>query len=732
MRICILQVFLWATLWRHADAVFDDEAYKTDWQVVNVGDYRCVVDDGQASLVVLSDLDENSMLSWINRKDGNVEYRQKLEFRADDIMVLEEGGRVALRHAESGQVSLFDTQHGFQLDDKVALFRSSCTPELSGFELKADVLKFHSLNPDIESAEIALPKGFREIKYLSIGVEGEMSVLFASEKSIYHYVEFRRGVPATQWARDESLANIVAYTYLSETEDSKLVNDEWNVEESMNLVGGYLRRLRRNLGRLKTFILTNRKTPGTLLTEFLKDDEQSILQSERRFGLAQKLLVATKYGDIVALNMRTGQRDWTFPTGFEDIVLLSVVQKGQKVHVFTKRGLSLILDLSEINSPTAKPGELELAIQKIMRLGHSEDYYVKTAFGDPELLVMDNNSNLNDKVIVDHSNEAVYAFMIKDSKPYPIWTVDVGADEEIVAFQGKEDTSISNVGIVLGNRTVLYKYLNPNLASYVVANKKADTITVNIIDTITGAIIHRVTHEEHVNLLQPINLVFGEHWIIYSYFSNQPIAEQRISVIEMYESPEPNTRYSNSSAIENSLMHTASPHFVSQSFIFSEVIKSMILSKTVFGITTKAILMELENGQLTYLPKFILNARRVAESQMSPDDRKEFMAAPYVGTIPVNDNFVLTHYRDIITSKESKLFSIPTNLESTTFVCSLSHDLFCSRVAPSGQFDILSPTFEKGKLCATIVALIILCYILGPIVVLKQIRSNWLVKEFSI
>ncbi|AAS54092.1 AFR720Wp [Eremothecium gossypii ATCC 10895] len=732
MRICILQAFLCAALWRHAYAVFDDEAYKTDWQVVNVGDYRCVVDDGRGSLVVLSDLDHSSMLSWISCKDGKVEFRQKLEFQADDMMVLGGGGQVALRHAEGGLVSLFDTQHGFQLDNEVDLFRSSCTPELSSLELKTDVLKFHSARPEVGSAEIPVPKGFREIKYLSISDKGQISVLFACDKSVYHYTEARGGSLTTQWTRDESLANIVAYTYLSETEDSELVNNEWNIEESMSLVGGYLRRLCRNLERLKTFILTNRKTPGTLLTEFLKDDEQSILKSERRFGLAQKLLAATKHGDIVALNMRTGERDWTFPTGYEDIVLLSVSQKTQELHVFTKKGLSLILDISEINSPTPKPGELELPNQKVMRLGHSDNYYVKTAFGDPELIVLDSNSEVNDKVIVDHTAKSIFAFVIKDSMPRQIWTVDVGNDEEIVAFQGREETSISNVGIVLGNRTVLYKYLNPNLASYIVANKKEDTITVNIIDTITGTIIHRATHDEHVNLLHPINLVFGEHWVIYSYFSNKPIAEQRISVIEMYESPEPNTRYSNSSVIENSLTHTVSPHFVSQSFIFSDIIKSMLLSKTVFGITTKAILMELDNGQLTYLPKFILNARRVAESQMSADDRKEFMAVPYVGTIPVHDNFVLTHYRDIITSKESKLFSIPTNLESTTFVCSLSHDLFCNRVAPSGQFDILSPTFEKVKLCATIVALIVMCYILGPIVGLKQIRSNWLVKEFSI
>lgn len=48
----------------------------------------------------------------------------------------------------------------------------------------------------------------------------------------------------------------------------------------------------------------------------------------------------------------------------------------------------------------------------------------------------------------------------------------------------------------------------------------------------------------------------------------------------------------------------------------------MSISKTTDDITTKAIVMELENGQITYIPKLLLNARGKPAEEMAKDKKK--------------------------------------------------------------------------------------------------------------
>ena len=114
---------------------------------------------------------------------------------------------------------------------------------------------------------------------------------------------------------------------------------------------------------------------------------------------------------------------------------------------------------------------------------------------------------------------------------------------------------------------------------------------------------------------------------------------------------------------------------------------------------------------------------------MSADDKKEFMAVPYISAIPINDNAIITHKRRLLPTAKSQLASIPTELESTSIVCNLGHDLFCTRVSPSSQFDKLSPSFEKGKLVSTVFGLLLVCFFLRPSVDSKKLKTRWMVKD---
>ena len=64
-------------------------------------------------------------------------------------------------------------------------------------------------------------------------------------------------------------------------------------------------------------------------------------------------------------------------------------------------------------------------------------------------------------------------------------------------------------------------------------------------------------------------------------------------------------------------------------------------------------------------------------------------------------------------------------LESTSLVLASGLDLFFTRVAPSGSFDVLSEGFNKTQLLATISALAIGLIVLRPIVRRKVLKQRW-------
>ena len=64
-------------------------------------------------------------------------------------------------------------------------------------------------------------------------------------------------------------------------------------------------------------------------------------------------------------------------------------------------------------------------------------------------------------------------------------------------------------------------------------------------------------------------------------------------------------------------------------------------------------------------------------------------------------------------------------LESTSLVLGVGLDLFWMRVAPSGEFDVLSEGFSRGQLLATIAALGVGLVVMRPLVRRKALRQRW-------
>jgi hypothetical protein len=72
-----------------------------------------------------------------------------------------------------------------------------------------------------------------------------------------------------------------------------------------------------------------------------------------------------------------------------------------------------------------------------------------------------------------------------------------------------------------------------------------------------------------------------------------------------------------------------------------------------------------------------------------------------------------------------EIVTSPALLESTSLVLASGLDLFFTRVAPSGSFDVLSEGFSKEQLLATILVLAIGLVVMRPLVRRKALRSRW-------
>jgi ER membrane protein complex subunit 1 len=106
------------------------------------------------------------------------------------------------------------------------------------------------------------------------------------------------------------------------------------------------------------------------------------------------------------------------------------------------------------------------------------------------------------------------------------------------------DEKIASIGRVLGDRSLLYKYLNPNILVVAVASKI--TLTIYLLDNVSGQILYETKHRD-VDISKGVHTHIVENVVYWSYYTNGRVEGRsrgdKITVAELYESPIPNERY---------------------------------------------------------------------------------------------------------------------------------------------------------------------------------------------
>lgn len=300
-----------------------------------------------------------------------------------------------------------------------------------------------------------------------------------------------------------------------------------------------------------------------------------------------------------------------------------------------------------------------------------------------------------------------------------VWKFEARPGQKIVEIaKPPVRNPVASIGRVLGDRRVNYKYLNPNTMVVALADAAASSLSVQLLDTVSGQVLASQSHSG-VDTSKAISCTMAENWYACSFFGQyglndgtvRSIKGYQVVVSDLYESSTPNDRGPLGDAAEYSSFGTVDtptgpplPHVVSQAFIVAQPITTLSVTETRQGIANRQLLGYLpETHSVAGVPRQLLDPRRPVGRDPTAQEAEAEGLVKYGPAIEVDPRSIISHQRDVVGVKG--IVATPANVESTSLVVAFGIDIFGTRVAPSGVFDILGKGFNKVTLVGTVLAL---------------------------
>ncbi|XP_048375380.1 ER membrane protein complex subunit 1 isoform X2 [Sphaerodactylus townsendi] len=305
----------------------------------------------------------------------------------------------------------------------------------------------------------------------------------------------------------------------------------------------------------------------------------------------------------------------------------------------------------------------------------------------------------------------------KDLTTEQSWEITIPTDiQRIVTVKGKRaNEHVHSQGRVMGDRSVLYKSLNPNLLA--VVTESTDThhertfIGIYLIDSVTGRIIHSSVQRKAKG---PVHIVHSENWVVYQYW-NTKARRNEFTVLELYEG----TEQYNATAF-SSLDRPFLPQVLQQSYIFPSAISAMEVTITERGITSRHLLIGLPSGAILSLPKALLDPRR---PEIPTEQTREENLIPYSPDVQIHAERFINYNQTI--SRMRGLYTAPSGLESTCLVVAYGLDLYQTRVYPSKQFDVLKDDYDYVLISSVLFGLVFATMITKRLAQVKLLNRAW-------
>ncbi|XP_069121270.1 ER membrane protein complex subunit 1-like [Argopecten irradians] len=565
------------------------------------------------------------------------------------------------------------------------------------------------------------------------------------------------------WKREEALATVLAVEMVDfpVSENQAKYEDEFGAQKE-DIVSMFVKRFTTQFQQLKNQAihqmqkLQGHRHHGILETDAIEEEEEELTRDE--FNINKMIVVVTAAGKIYGLRSTNGLVQWSvylpelvaFRSNDKDKMLLFVQRttahfpNPPQCAIVGKNKVTGHGLLYAFNPISGQPvgdvpyGGLDLGynVKQAYMIGEVDDHFLRG------IIFLDDQQKI-------HTYPEAFMSVAMDILPSIfMYTADsntgflkgfkarqkdkgISADTVWSINLQKKQQSITNVvgkrvleqvhsqGRVLGDRSVLYKYMNPNLVVVTTEGEESSSLTkggnnfVNIylVDSITG---HIVFHASHKKARGPVNVVHVENWVVYDYF-NQKARRHEIAVIELFEGKE----QGNSTAF-SSFTAPMEPLVLRQSYIMPVHITAMDVTVTEKGITSRSLLFAMTAGKILSLPKALLDPRRPVIP--SPETMEEG-TIPYIPEIPISTEMMVNYYQSV--DKIRGIHSSPAGLESTSLVFVYGLDLFYTRVTPSRMFDVLKEDFDFYFISLVLLGMFLVTFITQKLASRKALSRAW-------
>ncbi|KAG7213130.1 hypothetical protein KM043_002446 [Ampulex compressa] len=542
------------------------------------------------------------------------------------------------------------------------------------------------------------------------------------------------------WAREEALASIVAVEIieLPMTDRDQAIETEFDQKER-DVLSMMLRRISSQFNQAKAFVHS--------ISGFTPQQSNQRDLVRDKFGLHKMIVLVTSAGKIFGIETKKGEIIWQlripnikgFTKNEKTIVLY--VQRGSRhfphppqcalLGEDKETGEGVVYTFNPITGQSLG-GLIKLGyrIKQFMLLHVTTDDFLRS------ILILDARDKVH--VYPESATPAVAAL----GKSIYLFTADqttgilsgfslsYSTTQELIAHKvwelllSPKNQKISQVvsknpiehvhsqGRVLSDRSVLYKYINPNLiaiATEGVGHTHKNTLNLYLLDVVSGAMIFSIMHKR---VRGPVHIVHSENWLMYSYF-NEKSRRTEIATLELYEG-----KIQSNTTVFSSVITTKLPIVERQAFIFPASVEYMRETITEKGITSKHIIVALANGGILELPWMMIDPRR----PINPEMREEGVI-PYMPEIPIHMDAIINYNQSVF--RVSGIHTSPSGLESTCLVFVHGLDLFYTQVAPSKTFDVLKEDFDYYLIEIVLLGLLISSYVTKKLASQKAQKQAW-------
>uniref|UniRef100_A0A7N5JZ33 ER membrane protein complex subunit 1 n=1 Tax=Ailuropoda melanoleuca TaxID=9646 RepID=A0A7N5JZ33_AILME len=320
--------------------------------------------------------------------------------------------------------------------------------------------------------------------------------------------------------------------------------------------------------------------------------------------------------------------------------------------------------------------------------------------------------------LVDAEQGRLFGYRLrKDLTTELSWELTIPPEvQRIVTVKGKRSSEhVHSQGRVMGDRSVLYKSLNPNLLAVVTestdVHHERTFIGIFLVDGITGRIIHSSLQRKAKG---PVHIVHSENWVVYHYW-NTKARRNEFTVLELYEG----TEQYNATAF-SSLDRPQLPQVLQQSYIFPSSISAMEATITERGITSRHLLIGLPSGAILSLPKALLDPRR---PEIPTEQSREENLIPYSPDVQIHAERFINYNQTV--SRMRGIYTAPSGLESTCLVVAYGLDIYQTRVYPSKQFDVLKDDYDYVLISSVLFGLVFATMITKRLAQVKLLNRAW-------